>query len=71
MDRDRETPLSVFFKPFALWTELALRMWGFGPSRAREDAPSEPVKVAALPPKAARKRVSARAKRKPKARRGR
>lgn len=49
MDRNREKRLPVFINPFAAWTELALRMWGFGRSDERPSVPANPVAVAVIP----------------------
>jgi hypothetical protein len=48
MSRDPEKPASPFVNPFALWTELAMRMWGFGRAGPREAPPAKPV-VAVIP----------------------
>lgn len=65
MDRNREKPLPLFINPFAAWTELALRMWGFGRSGERVSIPAKPVAVAVIPsgdaPEAARRKPATRA----------
>lgn len=48
MDRNREKP-PVFLNPFAVWTELAFKMWGLGQSSVRPKAPADPVAVAVIP----------------------
>lgn len=75
MDRNREKRLPVFINPFAAWTELALRMWGFGRSDERPSVPANPVAVAVIPasdaPAPSAPRVSASAAAKPESKVGR
>ena len=65
MDRNREKPPPVFINPFAAWTELALRMWGFGRSGERVSVPARPVAVAVIPssdaPETAKRKPAKRA----------
>ena len=65
MDRNREKPPTVFINPFAAWTELALRMWGFGRSGERVSVPARPVAVAVIPssdaPETAKRKPAKRA----------
>lgn len=47
--------------PFSLWTELAFKMWGFGKSPDRAEAPEKQVAVAVIPTGDARKAKAKRA----------
>ena len=47
--------------PFAMWTELAFKMWGFGKLPNRAEAPEKQVAVAVIPTSDARKPKAKRA----------
>ena len=38
-----------FLGPFAAWTELAFKLWGFGQAAAPEAAPQKALAVAVIP----------------------
>ena len=53
MDPKPRKPPFLFGNPFTMWTDLALKLWGFGKPRAQSSAPERPVKVAVIPTKSA------------------
>ncbi len=64
MDRKPQKPPSPFGNPFSMWTEFALKLWGFGKPAAQSRAEKQPVAViptrdaqSPRPPKVARAQV--------------
>ena len=49
--------------PFSLWTEFALKLWGFGTAPARPEGSEKPVAVAVIPTSDAQSPPAAKAAR--------
>ena len=54
MDPKPQKPSFLFANPFSLWTELALKLWGFG----KPPAPEKQVAVAVIPTRDAQPRAA-------------
>jgi len=54
MDTKPQKPPLVFTTPFALWTELAFKLWGFGQPSAESNSPEKQVAVGVIPTSDAR-----------------
>lgn len=49
MDPKPQKPSFPFANPFSAWTELALKLWGFGKTAARPATSEKQVAVAVIP----------------------
>ena len=49
MESKPQKPPLLFANPFAMWTDLAFKLWGFGKPAGQSSARETPVAVAVIP----------------------